>query len=265
MNKPPKVQSVGLYVGSTNKASEVAVVTQLAAAEVGLAITDNDPGVWLVIGGDGTMLEAVHHLSFSDIPLAGVRAGSLNFLSEVGPDNMAAFLGSLVKSDYIIEHLPLLSLQSDKTTYYAFNDIIIERASSKAAHLRVVINDHTFERFVGDGLIFSTPQGSTAYAVAAGGAIVAPSLPSFQLTPTNSHDSIMFSSLRSSVVMPQATKVQVGGHDNTYRPFRVVIDGKELIVEEPLIITLARKTVPMIRTLKYDYFAHLAEKVLHSS
>ena len=136
--------------------------------------------VVISIGGDGTMLGAAREVAPFKIPLIGVNQGRLGFITDIALDDRAFYkIESMLKGHRIEEERSLLYVQGQT----ALNDIAIQRASSKMLELELSIDNRFAYRCRADGLLISTPTGSTAYNLAAGGSIVAPCAKVFTLTP----------------------------------------------------------------------------------
>jgi NAD+ kinase len=146
----------------------------------------------LVFGGDGTMLRVVGETNGSVTPILGVKMGRLGFLTAVSSKELAAGLEKLWRNDFVIESRPLMEAsghcQGRPVRMCALNDIVISRgAVSRLIELDVSVNNQSLTRYRGDGLIVSSPTGSTAYSLSAGGPIISPGAEVFAITPICSH------------------------------------------------------------------------------
>ena len=146
----------------------------------------------LTLGGDGTMLNASRFLAPAGIPVLGVNLGSLGFLAETDPDELYTFLEQIIADGFSFEERMMLSVtivsKGKKLLRSALNDCIIHSGNKSRVTTIVVDVDTDFlADYVGDGLIVSTPTGSTAYSLAASGPIVHPHLSVFILTPICPH------------------------------------------------------------------------------
>ncbi len=144
----------------------------------------------IVLGGDGTMLGAVRESSPKQIPIIGINFGKLGFLTEVEEKDIDITLDRLIKKEYTIEKRMLLELDLNDGSEccLALNDIVISRGTvSRLITLNTYIDKQLVEAYRADGLIFSTPTGSTAYSLAAGGPIVEPECSVIVLTPICPH------------------------------------------------------------------------------
>lgn len=137
--------------------------------------------VLMVLGGDGTILTAVHHLPHWDLPIVGVNMGSVGFMNEIPLHQLFASVDKLYRGDYQISKRMLLQVDCydqegrKKLSDFALNDAVFQRNSlSHIAHYHVQIDGFTTELIRSDGLVVASPTGSTGYALAAGGPIVAP-------------------------------------------------------------------------------------------
>jgi NAD+ kinase len=177
-------------IGISSKAanfSESKSLKALQAGEFDLVIT---------IGGDGTVLRAGHLCAPNDIPLLAIDMGRFGFLIEVDPDEWAALLPRLVSGEFWYERRMLLNvtLIRDGNVIHesdAINEAMIGRGSVvRPVHVRASLDNRRLTTYVADGLIVSTPTGSTAYALAAGGPILPPDLRNLLIIPVAPHLSV---------------------------------------------------------------------------
>lgn len=159
-------------------------------------IYDDFKGCSLIIsiGGDGTLLSVISRFNELDIPFVGVNKGSIGFLSEISCDVLDEGIDKLITKDYqILERAQLEAKVYDKngnlkTTEICLNDAVVTRGSKlHVINMDLTIDGALVEKFFGDGLIVSTPTGSTAYCLAAGGPILMPSMRNMIVTPLCSH------------------------------------------------------------------------------
>ena len=142
----------------------------------------------IVIGGDGTVLRVARETAGSNAPLLGINAGRLGFLTTASTTNVEASLKTLWKGKYIIDPLPLIEatgkFEGRKHKSLALNDILISRgANPRLIEMDVNVDGESLTTYRSDGLIISTPAGSTAYSLAAGGAVVTPRAEVLTLNP----------------------------------------------------------------------------------
>ena len=142
----------------------------------------------IVLGGDGTMLQAARSVAFQDIPLLGVNLGTLGYLAEVEKSGIDEAMSRLLSGDYYVEDRMMLRGVLGDRKDYALNDIVISRASDiQAIDYNIYVNDLLLYSYHADGIIISTPTGSTGYNMSAGGPIVEPSANMTLLTPICPH------------------------------------------------------------------------------
>jgi NAD+ kinase len=171
----------------TARLSGLRCATYADAAELARA-TD----LLLVFGGDGTMLTLARHLNGIDTPILGINVGRLGFLTAVPSTDLAGALQKIWQNDFVIESRPLIEAagqcQEKAIRILALNDIVISHgAVSRVIELEVSVNDKELTCYRGDGLIVSSPTGSTAYSLSAGGPIISPSAAVFSITPICAH------------------------------------------------------------------------------
>lgn len=146
----------------------------------------------MVFGGDGSMLRAVREINGSLTPILGVNVGRLGFLTAVPSKELPQALEKIWKNDFEIESRPLLEAHGEsrgkKIALRALNDIVISRGGApRMIELEVTVNGQVLTCYRCDGLIISSPTGSTAYSLSAGGAIVSPGAQVFAITPICPH------------------------------------------------------------------------------
>lgn len=151
-----------------------------------------EAGLLLVFGGDGTMLRVVHELHGLDTPILGINVGRLGFLTAVSSNDLPDALQKVWEGDFVIESRPLIDAAGQCQTKWkqmtAFNDIVISHgAVSRVIELDVQVDDQPLTRYRGDGLIVSSPAGSTAYSLSAGGPIISPEARVLAITPICPH------------------------------------------------------------------------------
>lgn len=148
--------------------------------------------VILALGGDGTMLAAAREIGRHETPLLGVNMGGLGFLAEIAVENLYANLEQLIQGKYRIQNRMVLSSRVcepfDGHEYHALNDVVLNRqGNSRVLKFDVSIDDIYFSTYNADGLIVSSPTGSTAYSLSVGGPIVVPSVETLILSPICPH------------------------------------------------------------------------------
>lgn len=236
----------------------------------GKKIVRQDPDVIVVIGGDGTMLSAIRKYRKLDKPFVGIDTGTLGFLTTIMPDNLKKIFDVLDEKNYRIKTYPLLSvstttLSGDVYTDYAFNEILIKHQEPKLMEAKVYINQTPFNYFTGDGLIISTPMGATGYAIWAGGAVMHSDIPAFQITPINPNDNSVNRPMKSSMVIPEDTRIDIRIVKAHKRKVIVACDGNQISNEyiEDIHIRVAEDmNIKVIRSDDFDYFDLFKRKII---
>jgi len=217
--------------------------------------------ILVTLGGDGTLISVVRRSFKYDIPVFGVYAGNLGFLADVSMDELDDFVKKLSLRECRIDDRSVLEAtlvkNGEKITIYAFNDIVLTRPSiSNMIHIETLIDGKSFNTYYGDGVIVSTPTGSTAYNLSAGGPVLFPLTHVFTLTPICPH-----SLTQRPVVLPGKFSIEMKTPKN---PALIIIDGQdmhELDIGESVHIELASKTAKLIHREEFNYFDVLKEKL----
>lgn len=180
------------------------------------------PDLVLAVGGDGTMLAAVHRALRWDVPVLGFDLGTLGFLTEADPGEMEQVIARLLSGDYEISERLTVAASTDGSTLVGVNDVVVEKVdTTRLISLDVLIDGCRFTTYRADGLIVATPTGSTAYSFSAGGPIVDPEVDALVLTPVASH------SLFDRPMVIPANSV-ITATVTTDRPVRVNVDKSTL-------------------------------------
>ena len=202
--------------------------------------------VAVVLGGDGTMLRAAEVAQERDIALLGVNLGHVGFLSEVERSDIAVVIEALVKKSYVIDPRITLGYTVERAgtvvaSGWALNEVTVERENTTMVELFLEIDNRPISRWGCDGLICSTPTGSTAYAFSAGGPVVWPEVDALVVLPISAH--ALFS--RPLLISP-TSKIAVGIESSeaslsadALRKFRLQSGDRVLVTKNPRIIKLA--------------------------
>lgn len=217
--------------------------------------------ILVTVGGDGTLISAVRRSFHYNIPVLGVYAGNLGFLADVNLSELDSFAADLSKGRFRIDERSVLEATIIKgeatTTVVAFNDIVFSRPSiSNMVHVETLVDGKPFNAYNGDGVVVSTPTGSTAYNLSAGGPVLFPLTNVFVLTPICPH-----SLTQRPVVLPGEFSIEMKTPRNRAV---MIIDGQdmhELEQNESVHIKLAAKTAKLIHREEFNYFDVLKEKL----
>jgi len=217
--------------------------------------------ILVTLGGDGTLISTVRRSFKYDIPVLGVYAGSLGFLADVNLAELDGFVAKLISGEYRLDERAILEAKfmqnENDVLVYAFNDIVLTRPSvSNMIHIETLVDSKAFNTYYGDGVIVSTPTGSTAYNLSAGGPVLFPLTNVFALTPICPH-----SLTQRPVVLPGEYSIEMKTPKDKAL---VIVDGQdmhELEIGESVHIQLASKKVKLIHRMEFNYFEVLKEKL----
>ena len=213
-----------------------------------------------VIGGDGTLLGAVRGAAAADIPIIGVNQGSLGFLTTFSADEARAQFATLLEGDYRLARRALLDCKTGpRRSDVALNDVLIKDAKpSRIVRLEVFANDQLVTDYTCDGLIFSTPTGSTAYNLAAGGPIVHPAAGVITMTPICPH-----TLSNRTIIFRDDVKLTVHNRSEGAR-LLVAMDGQRNMVVTagaPVEISISTRTLSLAQRRDYSHFEVMRAKL----
>ena len=215
----------------------------------------------VTLGGDGTLISAVRRSNRYNVPVLGVHAGKLGFLADFDIDELDAFIPKLKNGDFRIDKRAMLqaSIHSKNGVkeVVAFNDIVLTRPSiSNMIHLETSVDGRPFNTYYGDGVIVSTPTGSTAYNLSCGGPVLFPLTQVFVVTPISPH-----SLTQRPVVLPGQYEIEVKTPEKSAL---ALVDGQEMYEfgdEDIIKIHLAKESARLIHRNEFNYFDVLKEKL----
>ncbi len=226
----------------------------------GLGEQDFIRGLDLVIslGGDGTMLRAAMLAFRADVPVVGVNMGKKGFLTAMDLEDLPDGLTAVLEGRCLQQERMVLECEVGEKVFYAFNEVVAgKRELQHMVQLEVFINGRFFHAYSGDGVIFSTPTGSTAYSLSAGGPIVEPSLECIILTPICSH-----SLMDRSVILHPETRLEVRVLREKVMP-SLSFDGREEVTLPEggsFRLGKADRKLRIIKLPDYSFYELLREK-----
>ena len=210
------------------------------------------------VGGDGTLLSVVRKSFKYDKAVLGINLGTLGFLTDISMEQLPNFIKDLKNNIYKIDNRMMVEGSVNLNKFVAFNDIVISRKSiSSMIRIEGKINGKNFNSYYGDGVIISTPTGSTAYNLSVGGPIVYPLTEAFIITPVAPH-----SLTQRPLVMPVDFEIEFKIIDN--QGAVVIVDGQDIYEVEQnqsIKVKIANKKAKMIHRIQRDYFEVLNEKL----
>ena len=226
---------------------------------------DFDADFVISMGGDGTLLRSAYSVGSRSIPIIGVNMGRLGFLAGVGVDDFDSVLDSIYADSYMVDSLAMVKVESDgangdeRISECALNEIaILKRDNASMISIRASINGEYIVTFHADGLIVSTPTGSTAYSLSNGGPIIVPHTGILCLTPVAPHSLNM----RPIVVADDSViTLEVESRNHNYL---VAADGRSIKCGEGQTLTIRRSPYDahIVKPQCMTYFSTLRKKMM---
>ena len=223
--------------------------------------SDFEADLALSIGGDGTFLNTASQVGAKQIPILGINIGRLGFLADVSDSEILTALDSVLAHDYITEERALLHVQTsdgEQLDYpFALNEVAILKQDSMVS-INTSVNGEVVHTYQADGLLISTPTGSTAYSLSVGGPIVVPQAQSFILSPVASHSLNV-----RPLIIPDSwdIELEIFSRSNSYL---LAVDGRSKVLNDKtkLRITKADYTIKIVKQKDYTFFDTLKNKLM---
>jgi len=226
---------------------------------------DNSFEMLISIGGDGTILRAATLVRDSGVPILGINAGRLGFLATVQKENIDSFLQFVIDKNYTTSERTLLSLTCDpkneaiEDLNFAMNEVTVSRKDTTSmVTIETYLNDEYLNSYWADGLIISTPTGSTGYSLSCGGPLLTPDVKSLVITPIAPHNLTA-----RPLVIPDDTvvKLRVSGREDQYL---VSLDSRIASVKNESILTISKTNfkIKMVEIPGETFLKTLRNKLL---
>lgn len=253
---------MGVLEFLTRKSVKVYVDDEHAAMFNTSPISEVDPheiNYMVSMGGDGTILRLLHKHPHLDVPIIGINTGHLGFMADIPIPDIYPSLQDLLDGNYRIENRLMIKGEMNQKEGFAINDFVFHRCQNPSlVEFAIKVDGVPINTFEADGMIVATPNGSTAYSLAAGGPILVPELDAIVLTPICAHTI----SNRPIVLNPnQEIKIQ---YLSPYDPIEVVADGINhfpMVTGDVFTITRHKRNFKMVMLNRHDYFATLRTKL----
>ena len=215
------------------------------------------------LGGDGTFLKAAGRVGAKQIPIIGVNMGRLGFLANVNPGDIRATLDEVFAGQAEIEERAVIQLEADGGALegcpYALNDIaILKRDNAAMISIRTSVNGEYLVTYLADGLVISTPTGSTAYSLSVGGPIIVPQSGILSMTPVAPHSLNI-----RPIVISDDSEIRLEVESRSHN-FLAAVDGRSEKLREGVTLTI-RKAPHKVRIVKRSgqrFFSTLREKLM---
>ena len=221
----------------------------------------------LSIGGDGTLIGVCRRLQEQGIPVCGINLGTLGFLADIEPRELESRLGKILVGDYVVENRLLLSGYTsddlgEKFLGNAINDVVISKGTSaRMLRMEIFINDTHLMSCKADGLIVSSPTGSTAYCLSAGGPILNPNIRALIVIPICPHTFQM-----RPIVVSEDDEVKIKLAANS--EMTVTLDGQENFKVQPnyeIVVRKSRMTAKIVKFADKNFYSVLKAKLWGTS
>lgn len=231
----------------------------------GRAVTEKklpaEVDVLISLGGDGTILRLARQVAEYGTPILGVNLGKLGFLTEASLDDLDACIGELLSGDYFVVERMMLQASTSRhpKSYVALNDIVVDKfGTSRVLDLETYVNAEYLATFTADGIILSTPIGSTAYALANGGPIVTPHNRSITISPICPH-----TLTARPVIVPDDSTISIKIASPRYK-VRLTADGQDEAVLQPpteIRVKKAKHSARLVKRKNTSYYDVLRKKL----
>ncbi|MEW9669626.1 NAD(+)/NADH kinase [Ammoniphilus sp. 3BR4] len=221
--------------------------------------------VLFVLGGDGTLLGFARELCMYDIPILGINLGNLGFLSEAEPENLPLAIDKVLSGDYYLEERMMIQSELVREgkvieRYHALNDICIAKGTfSRIIECATYVGEQFVATYNGDGIIISSPTGSTAYSLSAGGPIVTPYINVILLTPIAPHS---LSARPMILSANQEVRVVLG---STHDDMGLTIDGqigKKLNIGDEIVLKKSPFVTTLIKWKESNFYEVVRKKLM---
>jgi NAD+ kinase len=213
-----------------------------------------------VIGGDGTLLGVAREAVREQVPIIGINRGSLGFLTTFSADEARAHFGELLGGAYKVAQRSMLDCSTGSGAHdLALNDVLIkDEVNSRLVRLEVMADNELVTDYYCDGLIFSTPTGSTAYNLSAGGPLVHPSAAVIAMTPICPH-----TLSNRSIIFRESVRLRVFNRTDSSR-LLVALDGQRNLkvgIGSPVEISISKLKLSLVQRIDYSHFAVVRTKL----
>ncbi|HEX6224089.1 MAG TPA: NAD kinase [Chryseolinea sp.] len=222
----------------------------------------DDIQLFISIGGDGTLLESVTHIGKQEIPILGINTGRLGFLATISKDNTEEALQKFFQGSFTLDKRALLKLETNKDIFgsfnFALNDFtVVKKDSSAMITIHTYIDGEFLNSYWADGIIVSTPTGSTGYSLSCGGPLIFPRSGNFVITPVSPHNLTV-----RPIVVSDASEItfQVEGRS---RKFLASLDSRVASVDSSVKLKVSKADfkVNLVQLEGTHYFKTLRQKL----
>ncbi len=263
-DQKPNIQSImmsvvqSLHKAGIRASAEPWLYAFMQESDLFESTSADDCEAILAVGGDGTLLRANVLAMELDLPLLGINVGRVGFLAELEMNQLDKAFEKLARDEYTIQERMMLRLAIGDQSAYALNDVVVSRGGyARLIGMDARVGNDLIGRFIADGLIVSTPTGSTGYSLSAGGPIICPEVECMLLTPVCAH-----SLQHRPVVISAAQTISIQLTDAVKA--MISVDGQErfqLTMDEMLTVTRASRPARFIRIENKSFFSTIRIKL----
>lgn len=223
---------------------------------------DKSTDMLFSLGGDGTLLDTLPVVRDSGIPILGVNTGRLGFLSGISKDEIFTALDQISRGDYLLDRRTLLQVDTGGILFSDFpkalNEVsVFKMPPSTMIKIHVTVNDYFLNSYWADGLIVSTPTGSTAYSLSCGGPIITPDAEAFVITPIASHNLTV-----RPILIPDSAVIRLEV-ESSAKHFMVSMDSRTQEAVPPVEITIRKEDfrIRLVRMKDHDFYTTIRNKL----
>ena len=222
----------------------------------------NNVDLLFSIGGDGTILNAITIVRDSNIPIVGINTGRLGFLASIAKDEIESALEDIFAANYTIEERSMLKLETTSNLFgefpYSLNEITVQKVDSAMITVHVYIDGELLNTYWSDGLIVSTPTGSTAYSLSVGGPIIIPRSGNFVIAPISPHNLTV-----RPIVLPDTSTLQLKLESRSLN-YIASLDHRSIMIKntEDIYISKADFKIQLLKLDNTSFYKTLRNKLM---
>lgn len=222
----------------------------------------NNVDLLFSIGGDGTILDAITFVRDSKIPIVGINTGKLGFLASIAKDEIETALNAIFAKDYTVEERTLLKVATTSGLFkefpYSLNEVAVQKVDSGMITVHVYIDGEFLNSYWADGLLISTPTGSTAYSLSVGGPIIIPQSGNFIISPISPHNLTV-----RPIVLPDTSKLKLKIEGRALN-YIASLDHRSMMLEktEEISISKAEFKIQLIKLNNTSFYKTLRNKLM---
>ncbi len=214
------------------------------------------------VGGDGTFLESIPFVFHHDIPIIGINSGRMGFLANISKEDIEHAFGAILDGNYEIEYRTMLHFQTPEDIFgdmnFALNEITIQKSDASLITIDAFLDNEFLNTYWTDGLIVSTPTGSTAYSLSAGGPILVPGSGSFIIVPIASHNLTV-----RPIVIPDYIHVKLSVNSRSGK-FLVTADNRRKLVDTSMHFNICKSKykLGMVKLPNTNFYSTMRNKLM---